>query len=158
MGGVYVLVNERPTTVLGFESPPPSVTNVSTSRPFPFSFQRVCTRTPRRSLQDNTRMHLTNYAINKGSENFVPPGDAATAGDRPPSVPARTADTDSRASRAERGASGGGDGDKMATEDDAMAETEDDGSAEAAVRAFRSLFVRVIVTQRREGGGAGGHW
>ncbi|CAN0020313.1 unnamed protein product, partial [Ectocarpus fasciculatus] len=41
---------------------------------------RLCTtkyRPPRNGNLRNTRMHLTNYAINKGSENFVPPTGAA---------------------------------------------------------------------------------
>lgn len=80
-GRVYVLATEHPQS--------------------PFSPHRMCTRTPTAVVvQHNTRMHLTNYAINKGSKNFVPPGGTARAGGRPPPPPpAHTADTPSRTSR-----------------------------------------------------------
>lgn len=90
-------------------------------------------------VQHITRMHLTNYAINRGSENFVPPeGGAARARDRLPPSPPSTADASSTASRTESGANTEGGGSKKTIEDGARASAYDNCSAEEEVRAFAS--------------------
>ena len=96
----------------------------------------MCTRTPTAVVvQHNTRMHLTNYAINKGSKNFVPPGGTARAGGRPPPPPpAHTADTPSRTSRE--------DGARV------VAAAQDDGPTEGAVSVYKYMYLR-----RNEKGG-----
>ncbi|CAM9214538.1 unnamed protein product, partial [Ectocarpus sp. 13 AM-2016] len=95
---------------------------------------QLCTskyRPPRNGNLRNTRMHLTNYAINKGSENFAPPTGAA--GPLP-----RTETTTTAATTAAR------------TDEEEEDEDGDDGCAQAVAEEDKIHVHHVLMSKTLE--------